>query len=425
MPPRSRVAHILVYHVISTLLVSTGGFTLFAMFPLIARLRFGAGDWQTAMVTAAVPTLLLASIFWSELLRRISPARYLVIHWLTAMLPIAFIAGARNFEHLLICYIVASAGFGGWSPVNGILLKRFYKDSTRGRAYGVLNAAQLIGGMATVWVIGRWQTGDPDAFRIFLPGIVLIQGFGVAILIRLATITEDRTPAAPSEKRPWSGVLAPVFHMHRTLRADRNFLRYEAAFMTYGAGFMICEVLLPVLVTDKLHLNYEEFAERALVAQRLGMLALALPMGWVMDRIGATRTSGLSFAWLGLYPILLLLATGPNGLTAASALFGFAMAGVVVGWMLGPVALAPSPEKVPHYVAIHATLVGFRGILFQGLGMLLYRMSGSFTWPLALASFAFVAGAWQMWKLHGRMRGSPPPQNFKTSARNAATVDRA
>ena len=424
MPARSRVAPILVYHLVSTLLVSTGGFTLFAMLPLIARLRFDAGDWQTAMVTAALPTLMLASIFWSELLRRISPARYLIIHWLAAMLPVALIAGARNFEHLLICHIVASAGFGGWSPVNGLLLKRLYKDSLRGRVYGLLNAAQLIGGMATVWVIGRWQTADPDAFRIFLPGIVLIQGLGIAILIRLAKITEDRAPAAAPEKRPWSGVLAPVLHMHRTLRDDRNFLRYEAAFMTYGAGFMICEVLLPVLVTDKLHLSYQEYAERAVVVQRFGMLALALPMGWVMDRIGATRTSGLSFAWLGLYPILLLMATGPGGLTVASGLFGLAMAGVMVGWMLGPVALAPSPDKVPHYVAIHATLVGIRGILFQSLGMLLYRMSGSFTWPLALASFAFVAGAWQMWRLHGRMRGSPPAQNLRTPDRKEPAVDR-
>ena len=110
--------------------------------------------------------------------------------------------------------------------------------------------------------------------------------------------------------------------------------------------------------------------------------------------------------------------------TVASGVFGLAMAGVIVGWMLGPVALAPSPEKVPHYVAIHATLVGIRGILFQSLGMFLYRMSGSFTWPLALASFAFVAGAWQMWKLHGRMGGSGP-RKLETPARQEAAGDRA
>lgn len=48
---------------------------------ILARKRFEADDWQTMMITAAVPTLMIMSIFWGDLLRRITMRRYLLIHW--------------------------------------------------------------------------------------------------------------------------------------------------------------------------------------------------------------------------------------------------------------------------------------------------------------------------------------------------------
>jgi hypothetical protein len=72
--------------------------------------------------------------------------------------------------------------------------------------------------------------------------------------------------------------------------------------------------------------------------------------------------------------------------------------------MLGPVALAPSPDKVPQYVAIHATFVGIRGKIFQGLGVLLYSLTHGFTLPFLLAAAAFAWSAVQMWRLDRFMR---------------------
>ena len=89
---------------------------------------------------------------------------------------------------------------------------------------------------------------------------------------------------------------------------------------------------------------------------------------------------------------------------AAGAEYGIGMAGVQMGWMLGPVSLAPSPDRVPQYVAIHTTLVGIRGVIFQGLGMLLYKLSGDFHWPFALAAGAFLWAAIQMYRLQGDPR---------------------
>ncbi|RMF77173.1 MAG: hypothetical protein D6744_11600 [Planctomycetota bacterium] len=201
--------------------------------------------------------------------------------------------------------------------------------------------------------------------------------------------------------------------MHRVLRANRAFLLYEAAFMTYGAGFHICEGLFPVLVTAGLLLDYQQVAESAHVVRQAATLVMIVPAGWLIDRLGAARTSAYAFAGLALYPLGLLLALqtslapglhGVPGLTIASVCQGVALAGVFQTWMLGPVTLAPKPEHVPQYVAIHTALVGVRGVLAQGLGMGLYMLFGGFETPLLVSSACFAWGAWQMRGLARRLR---------------------
>jgi MFS family permease len=139
------------------------------------------------------------------------------------------------------------------------------------------------------------------------------------------------------------------------------------------------------------------------------MLLVTPPLGWLQDRVGPVRLSCLAFTLLAVYPVLLLAATGTSTLAVASFVYGLGMAGVQFGWMLGPVALAGSPEKVPQYVAIHATLVGVRGIHFQFLGMAFYKLTGSFIWPLVVAALTFAWAAWQLWQLQDALRIAAAP----------------
>jgi hypothetical protein len=130
------------------------------------------------------------------------------------------------------------------------------------------------------------------------------------------------------------------------------------------------------------------------------MLAVAFPVGWVNDRLGPVRTSALAFALLSAYPIGLMLSRGVFDVAVITVLYGVALSGVQMGWMLGPIALAGHPERVPQYVAIHATLVGVRAIVGQGIGTLLYVLTGSVIWSLAAAAIVFATAAVQMWRLH-------------------------
>ena len=62
--------------------------------------------------------------------------------------------------------------------------------------------------------------------------------------------------------------------------------------MTYGAAYMLCEALLPVLATARLSMRYEDYAHSTLTVSRAVMVIFMLPFGWLLDRIGRCASRG-------------------------------------------------------------------------------------------------------------------------------------
>ncbi len=420
MNERPRMSSLLL-HLLATALHALGATLPMTMIPLIARLRFHTGPWQTLLITAAVPTCLGLSIFWDDLFRRIPLSRYLLAYWLLAGLPFVLAAGVTRYEQLLVCQILLALGGAGYSPMNAALLRHLYPDAVRGRVYGLLVIPHMLGGALIVLVAGRWLAVHPDGYRLLLPLVGGVHAVALTLFYRLGR----RLGTLPAEgaRRSLAALVRPILHMRRILASDRTFLRYEIAFMTYGAGYMICDALLPMLVTRKLGMNYDDVATSAFVVQRLCLLLLVLPVGLLLDRIGAIRTSAAAFAVLALYPLSLTMARGSGGVAIASMFFGIGLSGVMHGWTLGPVALARDAASASQYLAIHTTLVGVRGVVFQGLGMWIYTATGSFALALLLAAAGFLWAAWQMLRLDGAA-GRPrpdatPPQHAADDIRPA------
>jgi MFS family permease len=398
------VAPAIVAHAVGTFLVATN-VVIATLLPLIALRTYGARPFELLLMTAAVPTLFTTSIFWQALLRRVSLRRYIAVQWAVGVLPVMLMPLTQQYWQLLICHVVAASGFAGWVPLSGVLLKRLYPDRVRGRAFAVLNAVALGSQIAVYLWAGAWLKVDAEAFRLLIPLLVTGQTAGMLLMAWIAD--GDATSAAPAvaaasaPRRPaWRALIEPIRRMRAILAADRRFMRYETAFMTYGCGFMIGDALLPLLVTHRLGLEYDQITSAGFATFRGCMLLAALPAGWLLDRVGPMRTASVAFAGLVFYPLLLLSATSAVGLGWASVLYGFMMAGVNLAWMLGPLTLANSADQVSEYVAIHTTLVGIRGVLFQGVGIALYALTDSFVWPLVLAAAMFGLAAWQMWRLH-------------------------
>jgi MFS family permease len=397
-------------HALAITLVQSTSWAMQGIVAVLAIKRFGAADWQSLIVTAAPTVFYSLSIFWGAVLRQMAFGRYLAYFWVVASLPLFAMARADTYWQLTIPFLVLCAGGAGYPPVNGEVLLALYPPTKRGSMYGVLWGTAAVATAAFGYAMGLWLEHDEGSFRVFLPLVAVLQGVGAIVfawLIRASGHADRRVIEPASTRGQWAKVIDPITHMGRILKADPVFARYEAAYMTYGVGWMITAALTPILVTRKLNLNYDDISLTTQVAYLLALVPALWPAGRMMDRLGAIRSTGLSFFLLTFYPLALIVVRDQNQLLLASVFFGLAHAGASVGWTVGPVSLAPTPEKVNAYAAIHATMVGIRGKLFQGLGVLLYYLSEGFTLPLAVAAGAYLWSALQMRQLDARTRKTP------------------
>lgn len=415
--PQRPAAWIIVTHLLAHMLIQSTAMAVAFIIPVLAIKQFGAGEWKSLILTAAPTVFFSLSIFWNDIFKRLKLGRYLWLYWFVACLPIGLCGLATSYWSLVPLFLIGCAGGSAYYPASGELYKALYPEQLRGRLYSVIWGGSTVFTAGLSFGMGAWLGHDPGAYSAFLPGCAALQAVGVGLFLWLSHASghgaSRETPRIP--KFRLSKVFEPVGHMKEVLRADPVFARYEAAYMTYGVGWMIVYALLPLFVTDKLHLSYEQITQSKDVAYLLAVVLMIYPAGMLMDKVGPIRSTGLSFALLTLHPLGLLFVHGPAQLAIVSVIYGVAHAGANMGWMLGPVSLAPSPDKVPQYVAIHATLVGIRGKVFQLAGVGLLWATGSFYPPLAVAALAYAWSGWQMWRLSERVRLKAPSAATRSS----------
>lgn len=394
-------------HATAVVLTQSTATAIVFILPVLARREFGAGKWETTLVTAAPLIFATAAIFWHAVAERLRRPAFVLLYWVAGLLPLGLIALAQSYTLLAVLCVISAIGTAGWAPIAGDMLRRWYPDEVRSKAYAVIITLTNLFGALGSFAVGRALEADASAFRIYMPLAAVIQLVGCGILMWL-----DRSHR-PEPRLASTGRLAialdPILHMGRILKADKVFARYEAAFMSYGVGWMICWALVPLLVTDKLDLRYDQVAASTSVAFLIASLLMTPLAGVAVVKLGPVRTCAGAFGLFALYPAGLMLAGNAPELAAASVLHGVSAAMVNMGWMLGPVALAPTPQKAPQYVAIHATLVGVRGILFQFLGVVLYEVTGRFEPAFIVALLGFAWASWQMFSLQRLMRATGHP----------------
>lgn len=395
---------ILLCHILGAALVASTWTAVIFILPVIAKKQFNAGKTEILILTASPLVLSVVSVFWSHIYNRLSTPRYLALFWLITCAPAVAMGFAHSALGLIIPLLIMGLGNPAWPPLNGDYFKRLYPNASIGKLYGVVAFGSGIIGATAALGMGEVLSTNPESFRLVLPGAAVLQLLGVLVMLFLWKSTHQTRALAP--KRPGSikQLIEPVTHMTSVLKADPIFARYEGAYMTYGIGWMICWALVPLFVTEKLDLQYDQISRSVYAIYTFALVCAMLPAGRLMDKLGAVRSTGLSFLLLAVHPLGLMLVQGEHSLFVVSLLYGIAHAGANVGWLLGPVSLAPSPDKVPAYVAIHATLVGIRGALFQLLGVGLYKLTGSFIPAFAIAAAAYIWSAIQMWQLDKRMR---------------------
>lgn len=371
--------------------------------PFVARRHFEASSMQVLILTVAVPVMQVFTIFWHRLFRNISTRSYIATIGATMTIPLVIMAFQSSLNWMIPLWLVAAFGGAGGgaalSPLNASVLRTRYPQAIRGRAFGIIGAFMFAGVMTGGYVIGRLSEYDFTTYRYYLPAAAMLMAAAMTIYRRIAP-NRQRVGGWPGAINGW---WRPLAESTALLKSDRNFRDYEAAYMSYGIGWMICTALLPFIGHDRLNLSDEHYSNATIVTFQAMMILLLFPAGRIADRIGPVRLVATSFLVLTIYPAFLIFVGTYHQLQFASALFAVGMVGVHLGWTLGPVHFAPDPDSAPQYLAIHGTLVGVRGIVFQGFGVLLYTLTGGAVIPLVIGGLGFVGAAWQMRRLGIRL----------------------
>jgi hypothetical protein len=373
---------------------------VFQMLPVLLRAYFKASEFETVVSTAAISITLILAVVWNELYRRMRPRSYMILLWAAAIAPLAGIAACHRASAALVFIVIAATGFGGMQPLGGDILRSCYAPGARNRVFSVVQMVTQFTVMLTTYGIGLWLNLWPESFRLYLPAGTLLVGAGMWLLYRITrqTLFIERHQARSTE--PLLTSLRRVYHnMVKVFREDSIFRRHETAFSIYGLGWMICWALLPFLCVDKLRLTYEQVARSTQMVLQLTLLLSMLPMAHLMDRLGPLRTAAWSFGGMALYPIGLMLAWDVNSLTLVTVVYAVVLSGVNLAWTLGPIFLARDASQAPYYLAIHATMVGIRGLVGQFPAVALYHYTHDLRWPLGIAIILFVWGSLLMFRV--------------------------
>jgi len=265
-------------------------------------------------------------------------------------------------------------------PHRGGLMRTNYPIAVRGRMYGLREMLAIIGMIAMARVAQHLLDEDPRWLRVLFPVAGLL--FAAAMYLK-ARIRWKNQGKVRAEGESRSGIRA-VFH-------DRRFMVYEAAFMAYGFGFLMAIPLLVIYVESELKLDYNEYTWAQSVAMPIAQLAAMYLWGKLADRIGVVRSVSWAFAMLLVFLVVMPHVTGLRSLIAAFVLFGTAMAGVMIGWSLGPLHFAPE-GRGQAYTAVHFTFVGVRSVIAPFLGYAIKQWTGSYAAGFYAAAAVLAVG---------------------------------
>jgi len=261
-------------------------------------------------------------------------------------------------------------------PHRGGLMRTNYPIAVRGRMYGLREMLAIVGIIVMARTSQHLLDQDPRWLRVIFP----VSGLLFAAAMFLKARIRWRHQGKVREEGAQAGGIRAVFR-------DRRFMVYEAAFMFYGFGFLMAFPLLVLFTEGELKLTYNEYTWAQSVAMPVAQLVCMYLWGKLADRVGVVRAVAGAFASLVVFLVLVPHVTGLPSLMAAYVLFGASMAGVMIGWSLGPLHFAPD-GRGHAYTAVHFTFVGLRSVVAPFLGYAVKEWTGSFA-----AGFYAAAGS--------------------------------
>lgn len=373
---------------------------------MVFKKGLGASPALIALLAMLAALPCLFTPFWSRFLQRFNLRRAIIALALLANAPLLFIA-LTGLPGVYVAVMFLSAIFGSaFLPLRNNILERNYRAGIRGRAFGYTEAFSVVVGLAGSQLAGVLLDAHPGAYRYIFP-VGGVCGFVSMLFFARMKIRRADRITGQFEKTPRHGVARTlresVRDIFRILKENPLFRRYERNFFLYGLGLLITEPVIVIFADNDLNASYAFYAVARLVIPPLVQMIFLPVWGRLMDRLGASKTAGLSYSLLVVWALIL----AASALTLSEVLFllsftvfGVAMSGVSIVWHLGSMEFAnrAGSGEAGDFMAVHNMLVGVRGGIAPWIGVGALMLFGPHA-AFILACGFFAAASILMFRL--------------------------
>lgn len=382
---------------------------VFSIGMVVLKKSLGASEIQLGIISAIGPMSLLLGIFGGELVRGRDRRPAIALFGTIcrgAFLLFALVKGAWAYIGVASVFFCGNALL---APAVTTLWQSNISPRRRSALWGLTVSITTLISVAVALLAGWLLDMDHMAYRWLFPAAGVLGLASIGVLLRMPQRgrhkhTKTHRPTAREI------FVNPIGRFWRTLRGDRFFRHFEAAFFLYGCAFMLLTPVLPNYIVDLAKMNYEKASLCEGVLLQFGAIALSVAWGKLMDRTSPSATCARVFMLLSLFPAILLagLYLQERGFPLQYVVYlgylvyGMGMSGLGVAWNLAPITFAGNADA-SAYTGAHITLTGLRGVIAPMLGAVVLRAYGYAPVFIASATLFLIASAGMFW-LEARMR---------------------
>lgn len=322
--------------------------------PVIAR-RLGASALLLALITAAPAVGNIIAVFSSHYLQRRRKLPLMVGAWTVGrgmFLLMPFVTTPVPFVMVVVVqWLISSLSVTGYVEV----VRAIYPAAIRGRAMAYVRVGFTVTAIILTPIIG--QLLDVWSYQVLFPIAAIcgvLSGWSFGQVVYEESVAEKQT-----------GLLEPL----RILGRDRRYRDYSIAFMLCGFGNLLIAPLIPILLVDELQLNYGQVGLLGMI-NSVSLMLFYVIWGRSIDRRGGLWTVKINLFFMTFISLAFYLAQDMWLAGVAYIIIAIINAGTDLGWMNAVMQFARK-EQVSYYTALHAFLVGVRGIVAPLLGTVL------------------------------------------------------
>jgi len=364
---------------------------------VIARKSLHASGFALTLLEMSMPIAALTSLWWALIIEGREQRRLLIIIGSFSFIALATGAMLYTMNHMLIIHFIFFLTFALFGPSENRILQQHVASSQTGRTFGKALSIRMGVAALVTGVAGIWMEHIEGGYRNIYPIAALFGFIGLGFLASIRT-GGNHSSEPISINRHF--IISPIIDVIRLLKRRKDYLRFEIAFMLYGAAFMMTLPVVPLFLVDDLELGYHTIGLARGTVSQLVMIGMVPIFGRIFDKSTPHRLAVVIFTLLSLFPLLLLSAKFVDGnmkemaVYVAFGYFGIVMSGVIVLWQLSSIRFSGG-EDAGVYHSVHVTATGIRGLFAPFLGLFIMTAMGK-TAALLIASGLFLISSFLM-----------------------------